>query len=326
MSQTPPGRPVQSTSGASYRIDPIDGVLVIDKPAGPTSHDVVARVRRICRSTKVGHTGTLDPTATGVLPLVLGRATRLARFLAATDKTYEAAIHLGQATSTFDIEGDPVGPAWGGFGEADGRLRIGDRTAVDTALATLTGTYQQAPPPYSAKKIEGVRAYELARAGRPVQPSSVTVTVRRLELLAIEGDFVQIEVTATAGFYVRVLADQLGRGLGVGGHLHALRRTRSGAFDLSSAVPLAELERDPEVARAAVIPLDRLLLDHPAVMLTAAGAERARHGRDVGPADVITEAESVAGPVRLLDEDSRLIAVGEPADRPRFLHPVVVLG
>ena len=326
MSQEPPARPVHPPSAAPARIGPIDGVLVIDKPAGPTSHDVVARVRRICRPAKVGHTGTLDPTATGVLPLVLGRATRLARFLSATEKTYEATIRLGRATSTFDVEGEPIGPAWGGLGEADGRLRVGDRAAVEEALATLAGTYQQEPPPYSAKKIEGVRAYELARAGRPVQPSAVTVTVRRLALVAIDGDLVLVEVTATAGFYVRVLADQLGRRLGVGGHLHALRRTRSGAFDLSGAVPLAGLERDPEAARSAIVPLDGLLLERPAAVLTAAGAERVRHGQEVGPADMVTEPEAVAGPVRLLDEGGRLVAMSEPADRPRFLHPVVVLG
>jgi len=154
----------------------MDGVLVIDKPAGPTSHDVVARARRALGESRVGHTGTLDPMATGVLPLVIGRATRLAQFLRAGDKVYEARVRLGQATTTYDAEGEAVGPAWGGAADAAARRAV-TVERIREVLEGLEGRYRQMPPPYSAKKIAGRRAYELARAGRTVEPTAVPVTV-----------------------------------------------------------------------------------------------------------------------------------------------------
>ena len=304
----------------------LDGVLVIDKPPGPTSHDVVARARRALGMKRIGHTGTLDPAATGVLPLVLGRATRLARFLAGSAKTYEAVIRLGVATDTGDTEGRAIGPPWGGLGEDEARARLAGPGVVAGALAAFAGTSEQAPPLYSAKKIAGVRAYELARKGRPVQPRPVPVTVHRLAILGLEGDLLRVEVTASAGFYMRVLADDLGRRLGVGGHLHQLRRTRSGSFGLAEAVALEALERDPETARERVIPIDGLLQELPAAVLTDGSAARTRCGHDVGPADLVAEPETPAAFVRLLGRDGRLVAVAEPAALPRFLHPTIVLG
>src|SRR6185369_7059433 len=184
----------------------MDGLLVIDKPVGPTSHDVVSRMRRVLGERRIGHTGTLDPAASGVLPLVLGRATRLARFLSAGDKRYEAVIRFGVATDTYDAEGTPVGA-----------LRKGatpPRHAIETALCDFRGTFLQQPPAYSAKKIAGRRSYDIARAGyaddeSPAFPAPVTVTVRRLEITQIEDDDVTLDIECSAGFYVRSLAHDL---------------------------------------------------------------------------------------------------------------------
>src|SRR5262249_35753558 len=177
----------------------MDGLLVIDKPAGPTSHDVVARMRRLLGERRIGHTGTLDPAASGVLPLVLGRATRLARFLSAGDKRYEAVVRYGVATDTYDSEGTPVGAIRKGVAPA--------RAEIEATLESFRGTFVQQPPVYSAKKIAGRRSYELARTGYaddepPTLPAPITVTVRRLAVAAVEEDDVTLEVECSAGFYV----------------------------------------------------------------------------------------------------------------------------
>jgi tRNA pseudouridine55 synthase len=316
----------------------MDGVLVIDKPAGPTSHDVVARVRRALGVKKVGHTGTLDPMATGVLPLVLGRGTRLAQFLSATEKMYEADVRLGLATSTYDAQGVPVvswhpGMAAGGEAPAAGSGETARRDApigveeIQRALSGLTGTYLQAPPPFSAKKIGGVRSYQMAREGRPVQPRSVSVTVHELSLLGVEGVVVAVRLRCSAGFYVRALAHELGSRLGVGGHLQALRRTSSGEFTLEHAVRLDLVERDRATALDRLIPLERTLGSLPAVVLTAEGERRALHGAEIGDRDLL---QGLPQPwperVRLFSGEGRLLGVAEPGDRPGVLHPVVVLG
>ena len=219
--------------------------LVIDKPAGPTSHDVVARVRRALGTSRIGHTGTLDPLATGVLPLVVGRATRLASLFSGAEKEYDAGVRLGLATDTYDAAhlSGPVPDAPAGIG-AD---------AIEAALEAFRGTYSQAPPAYSAKKINGVAAYKLARRNEPVQPRAVTVTVHRLTLLSYANGLAQLRVHCSAGFYVRSLAHDLGARLGCGAHLESLRRTRAGSFDESAAVPLAEVESEgPDAARRLV--------------------------------------------------------------------------
>ncbi|MGE5245911.1 MAG: tRNA pseudouridine(55) synthase TruB [Betaproteobacteria bacterium] len=313
----------------------MDGLLIIDKPAGPTSHDVVARVRRAIGERRIGHTGTLDPMATGVLPLVLGRATRLARFLSGSAKSYEATIRFGLATDTADASGAALGP------EHPGPLP--SRDEVERALEAFRGTYQQQPPAFSAKKIEGRRSYVLARRARreaspagaaaafratadpPALPAPVTVTVQRLEIIAWGGGTVAISLTGSPGFYVRALAHALGERLGVGAHLEALRRTASGDLDLSLAIPLEQAERDPAAARARIVPLDRMLAGLPAVRLTADGARRAAHGSDLGPADAEGPWLEGAGEVRLLDPAGRLVGVARGAHRPGFLHPSVVL-
>lgn len=302
----------------------LDGVLVIDKPSGPTSHDVVARVRRALRMRGVGHTGTLDPLATGVLPLVLGRATRLASLLSSREKSYEAAVRLGCATETYD---------------AAERLAAGmppppvphvDRAQVDQALEEFRGSYLQAPPPYSAKKIGGVAAHRLARRSTPAQPASVLVTVSELRLVGLENGVARLFVTASAGFYVRSLAHDLGASLGCGAHLEALRRTRAGPFILADAVPLEAFEAEGSDGVDRLIPMEGLLGDLPAVRLSAPGARRAAHGNDIGVADLVRPDEwapAVATPdgrIRLLDEAGRLLAIARQGAA-GVLRPAIVL-
>jgi tRNA pseudouridine55 synthase len=306
----------------------MDGLLIIDKPQGPTSHDVVARMRRVLGERRIGHTGTLDPLATGVLPLVLGRATRLARFLSSADKSYEAVLRLGFSTDTYDADGTPAAPPHGG--------PMPDRAALEQALAAFRGTFEQRPPAFSAKKIGGRRSHALARANarleprardeRPVQPHSSTVTVTRLELGALEHDRVTLRIDCSAGFYVRSLAHDLGVRLGVGAHLTALRRTRSGDCTLAEALPLDAAERDPAAAIRQIVPLDRMLPAWPAVELTAHGVRDAGHGRMLG-ADAATgrHAWLTGARVRLVDERGRLVGLAEPAAA-GLLHPFVVFG
>lgn len=319
----------------------MDGVLVVDKPVGPTSHDAVARVRRAIRERRVGHTGTLDPAASGVLALVVGRATRLARFLSAGDKSYDAVIRLGFATSTNDGQGVALGAAYQGA--------LPSREAIDAALNAFRGTFLQQPPAYSAKMIDGHRSYTLARrsetqsaasrieSGPAPVPSPATVTAHAIELVSVNADRVALRVDCTAGFYVRALAHDLGEALGTGAHLVELRRTRSGDFGLGDALPLDVVDRDHERARAAIVPLARMLTDFEAVTLNAQGTRHAVHGRALGPADFVTVSDPAGralmtrgrpaghGWVRLLDEAGDLVGIGRPAVEPGILHPSVVL-
>ncbi len=219
-----------------------DGLLVVDKPGGWTSHDVVGRGRRLCGTRKVGHAGTLDPMATGVLVLGIGRATKLLTFLVGCDKDYTATIRLGQATITDDAEGEVTASS-----AADGVTR----QALDTAVADLTGQIQQVPSSVSAIKVKGERAYHRVRAGEAVQLAARPVTVSRFAVMATRASQVDstpvldvdVEVTVSSGTYVRALARDLGAALGVGGHLTALRRTRVGAFTLDQAHDLEDLGR-----------------------------------------------------------------------------------
>jgi tRNA pseudouridine55 synthase len=296
----------------------MNGVLLIDKPSGPTSHDVVARIRRATGQRDIGHTGTLDPMATGLLPLVLGRATRLASVLTAGDKTYEAAVRLGFATETDDEEGQPIG-------EPCERLPADD--AIAGAVNQFRGTFEQIPPAHSAKKIGGERAYELARRSATVVLKAVTVSVRDIEVLGREGPIVRVRITAASGFYVRALARDLGARLGCGGHLAALRRTHHGPFAVADAAPLAEAERlGGALASRLIAPADALRhLD--AVRVTATGLQRALHGNAIGPEHLDGQGVTVltgTRPIRVLSADGRLVALAER--RAGSLHPVVVLG
>jgi tRNA pseudouridine55 synthase len=296
----------------------MDGVLLIDKPPGLTSHDVVARLRRASGERSIGHTGTLDPRATGLLPLVLGRATRLASLLSGRDKTYEATIHLGWFTDTDDADGEPLGePSAASPSDA----------AVAGALGAFVGTFDQVPPRHSAKKLQGRRAYELARRQATFDLAPVSVTVRQLDLMSRTEDTVSLRVTASTGFYVRALARDLGERLGCGAHLEDLRRTRSGPFDVADAMSLEEAERLGVGLVDRLISPANAVSDLPGVELTEAGLKRAVHGNPVGPEHLAgrwVPPATQAGPVRLLAADGRLVALA--GSRGGALHPAVVLG
>jgi tRNA pseudouridine55 synthase len=302
----------------------MDGVLIIDKPAGPTSHDVVARVRRALRTRRIGHTGTLDPLATGVLPLVIGRATRLASLLSGAEKEYDAGVRLGAATETYDAAdriGSPPEPPAGI-----------DAGQIDAALARFRGGFDQSPPSYSAKKIGGVAAYTLARRKTPVQPEAVSVTVGHLSLESYERGLVRLRVAASAGFYVRSLAHDLGKELGCGAYLETLRRVRAGAFQEDAAIPLDHVEAAGAAAARWIVPIERLLPHVPAVVLNDRGARRAAHGNELGPEDLVEPASvsvpdnaaSSAARWRLFDGGGVLLGIAESRSG-GVLHPVIVL-
>jgi len=305
----------------------MDGLLVIDKPVGLTSHDVVARMRRVLGERRIGHTGTLDPNASGVLPLVIGRATRLAKFLSGGNKTYDAVVQFGVATDTYDAEGTPVGAAWAGPPPT--------REEIERALAEFRGTFLQQPPAYSAKKIDGERSYTAARANRAAPPAlaPVEVTVHRLDLVGVHGEQATLMVECSAGFYVRSLAHDLGARLGVGAHLAALRRTVSSGLTLDDAMPLEFAERSREDALEAVRPMESMLPELGEVVLTDEGLLHAIHGRNISAAEVASGAPGSPGRsgrhandhVRLVDELGQLVGIGEPTGIPGVLHPSVVL-
>ena len=275
----------------------------MDKPAGLTSHDAVQRVRRALRTRQVGHTGTLDPFATGLLVVLVGRATRLARFVESEAKTYLATARLGVRTDTDDLTGAvmeerPVGGL--------------DAGAVRDALAAFAGTRRQRPPSYSAKHIGGERSYRLARRGAAVAPPEITVTVHRIELVAWEPPAVTFRATVSAGTYLRAIGRDLGEHLGVGAHLSALRREAVGSLRVEDAVPL------DAVVPEALIPPARVLGHLRAVELDSAAKAAVLHGRAVAAGGV---AEGGA-PVVLLAGDE-LVAVARPEDG--RLQPTVVL-
>jgi len=317
----------------------MDGLLIVDKPAGPTSHDVVARMRRALGERRIGHTGTLDPAATGVLGLVLGRATRLAQFLTTSDKTYEAVVRFGFATDTGDAQGRAVGDARSS--------RLPSPEEIDDALAAFRGTFRQQPPAFSAKKIDGKRSHKLARArvrdarlkrsrsedaavpAPPALPALASVTAHAIDIVGVGVDTVTLRVDCSAGFYVRSLAHDLGERLGVGAHLASLRRTRSGEFGLDRAIDLDTAERHPDRAAAAVIALPDMLPAFPPFQLSVEGVRRAMNGCVLGERDSVTGQSPIPNPrslTRLLAPDGDLVGIGRPsASSPGLLHPAVVL-
>jgi tRNA pseudouridine55 synthase len=297
----------------------MDGILVVDKPQGPTSHDVVATARRRLGERRIGHTGTLDPLATGVLPLAIGRATRLVRFLTASDKTYDATIRFGLTTDSYDITGMETSRS-DAIPSCEGVLR---------ALAALTGEYRQRPPAYSAKKVGGRRAYALAReAGSAPQGqpplADVPVRVAGVELREFADGRARVMLTCSAGFYVRSFAHDLGGRVGTGACLEALRRTRAGEFTLESAIRLDELEDAGRVAER-LVPLQALLGAWPAVTLTDRGRERAAHGRALESDDYTPDSPAEAAWVRLLDARGALVAMATRGADTGSLRPTVVL-
>jgi tRNA pseudouridine55 synthase len=301
---------------------PRHGVLVVDKPAGPTSHDIVDRVRRALGERRVGHTGTLDPFATGVLVVCVGKATRLAQFLAEGEKVYKATIRLGFATTTDDLLGAPLGEPRA--------ARIGHE-ALAAAARGLTGDLDQVPPAFSAKRVQGRRLYELAREGTAGTRPPARVHVSAFDILEVRDEEVDALVRCSPGTYVRALARDLGESLSVGGHLVALRRLMSGGFTAEQAVDGDLLGAD---SGQHLKPLTELLPDFPAARLSASGLDAIRHGRDVTRAEMSADPRegSPSRRWRLLDDQGDLVGLAVPTTVGRSgplnvlrLHPDIVL-
>jgi tRNA pseudouridine55 synthase len=302
----------------------VDGLLVVDKPAGPTSHDVVDEVRRLARIRRVGHTGTLDPFATGVLPLCLGRATRLSRFLTSSRKVYEATMCLGISTDTYDATGRVVRHA--GVQEAE-------PARVREAARRFTGEIPQVPPPFSARKLAGRRLHERARAGEMVLLPPSPVTIHRLEIVEVSGQIVRFVAETSAGTYIRSLAHDLGEALGCGAHLTALRRTASGSITLEQAHTLEEIRNalpDKDIADL-VTPMEAIDLGLPTVVVTLEGTAAMASGRPL-TSDLLATVPSGwtahAGHIRVADVAGRLLGVALPGVDPvhgACLRPDVVL-
>jgi tRNA pseudouridine55 synthase len=315
----------------------MDGVLIIDKPEGLTSHDVVARVRRILSERRVGHTGTLDPFATGVLVVLVGRATRLAQFLSGAEKEYEASVRFGYATDTGDATGRKLEttPAQNASGEI---VHGWSEAEIEAALSGLRGEIEQVPPMYSAKKVQGRKLYELARRGVEVERAAVRVWIRELEVVPRDGESLllpgedatsdlRVRVVCSAGTYIRTLAESIGERLGMAAHLASLRRTRAGDFRVENAISLDELQEQTEAGKAetVILSMNAALSGLPFVHLTADEASRTLNGIALRLSAGTESQWRDNAPVRMRDSDGRLIAVGFYDAANKSLRPRVVL-
>lgn len=291
---------------------PLNAVMVVDKPAGWTSHDVVAKARRIVGERSIGHLGTLDPMATGVLPLVTGRMTRLAQFYTASEKEYEGTIRLGFATDTYDCDGEPVGAQQ----EAQVTLE-----QMRQALAGFLGPIRQVPPPFSAKKIQGVPAYKLARRNKEVELEPVEVEVKEFTLSSLNGDIAEFSCRVSSGTYVRGLAHELGQKLGVGAHLARLRRTAVGEFNIQQSHTLEQIAEAAEQKRLDELCVHprRVLPEIPSVTATEADIAKIRNGRTVNLPEM-----SRSRWIKVFAGQSELICLATRVAGTLF-HPKVVL-
>jgi tRNA pseudouridine55 synthase len=275
----------------------INGVLPIDKPVGPTSHDIVASARRALGVRRIGHTGTLDPFASGLLLLCVGPSTRLAEYLASQEKSYSATMVLGVATDTDDHLGAAVS-------ESEEWRELPSEVIL-SAFAEQTGVLQQVPPQYSAKKIDGERMYDIARRGGVVDLPKVEVTVHRLTVTRVELPEIDFDLDCSTGTYIRSIARDVGASLGVGGHLTALRRTRIGSVGVDDALSLDQLA-DPDAIRDALLPPAAALTGMPRAILADSEVVAVRLGKSVE-----NEAIVDSGPVAMVTADGELIAIGE---------------
>ncbi len=311
----------------------IDGILIIDKPAGLTSHDVVARLRRILRTKRVGHTGTLDPFATGVLVMLIGKATRLAQFLDRDAKEYEAIVGFGFETDTGDGTGE--------LRITNYELRDVSVEEIENVLKDFRGEIEQTPPMYSAKKVDGKKLYELARKGVEIERKPVRVSIYELELIKggqrseVRGQLkneVQrpktkdhtLRVACSAGTYIRTLAEDIGRKIGVGAHLAELRRTKAGKFDLSKAVTIEELE---EIVAAAklndiLIPMNDAVAHLPKITLSYEEIKNTQNGKRLNFERFDIENNQL---IRMVDRTEKLIAIGFYVKQEKYIQPKLVL-
>lgn len=280
---------METTTRPDAGVQAPGGLLLVDKPAGITSHDVVSIVRRAAHTRRVGHTGTLDPFATGLLVVLVGRGTRLIPYVEGEPKVYQATIRLGVGTDTDDRTGSVIR-----------EVASPSDAAVAAALPSLTGTIEQVPPAYSAKQVEGRRAYAAARKGVPLGLSPVPVTVHEWTILGRDGDDLEVRVSCGSGTYIRALARDLGRLTGSAGHLTALRRLRSGAFDVSHAATIADLK----AGEFELTPLKSAIPSVVERVLDASELGRVSHGNAI-------DAHEEVGRVALLDDTGELVAVAE---------------
>ena len=311
-----------STKYTSTRTSEVNGVVIIDKPSGWTSHDVVAKIRNLTRVKKVGHTGTLDPFATGVLPLTLGRATRLTSYFLASDKVYQGIIRFGFGTTTYDVDGESLG---------EDTHPVLDFARLQEIFGRYLGAISQTLPPYSAKKVQGKPLYAYARKGIEVAPTKKEVTIKSLELISINGCEAEFRLSCTAGTYARSLAHDVGVDYGCGAHLIRLRRIKSGEFSIGAAVPLNEGERfhPREFFIEKVIPMRGLLQEIPAIVIAEGDRKKLVHGMDLN----ILTADWQSEQYRLIDESGELVALANriqaftsPVEQPAHwvrVHPQI---
>jgi tRNA pseudouridine55 synthase len=302
----------------------MDGLLIIDKPPGCTSHDVVLRVRKLLGTRRVGHGGTLDPEATGVLLIALGQATRFFPYLSGQDKIYEGTIRLGYATDTYDASGHPT--------SEEKTTGLPSAAEIEAAMRALEGAIFQAPPAYSAKKVGGRPAYKLARARKEFILEPVRVMVSAFMFKNYTPPFVEFEAQCSSGTYIRSLAHDLGKKLGCGAHLHSLRRTSVGPNGLAQAVSLGDVEKAVEEARVheLIIPLEKLLPEAPAVVLSPGAVTRAKNGAALFP-------EHLTGPLggspawgetplfRVFDPSGKFLALARPSPDRDSLRPFLIV-
>lgn len=307
----------------------MNGLFNVNKPLDMTSHNVVAAMRRLVQTRRVGHAGTLDPKATGVLLLLIGPATRLSQYVMGTDKTYRAVVRLGETTSTYDTEGEiltqqpiPTDLVEAGFPDIE---RI---SAIRTALSQFQGTISQVPPMYSAIKVQGKKLYQLARQGKEIKRKPRSVTIYRLEVLAWHAPDLTLEVVCSAGTYIRSLAHDLGQTLGCGAYLRALTRTATGNFRLAESHSLEALRALAVEDRLdeALLPPKAALYMMPYVHLRPAQVHAVRHGQTIALPPTLAEAQASKrdAPMQARDEDDRLVAILIPTDEGKW-RPKLVL-
>jgi tRNA pseudouridine55 synthase len=299
----------------------MNGILIIDKPVGFTSHDVVAKLRKILKTKRIGHTGTLDPFATGVLVMLVGKATRLAQYLDKDVKEYIATLQFGFETDTGDLTGMPKDE--GGRMKAEEITDILQKTNWEETFEGFRGEISQIPPMYSAKKIDGKKLYELAREGIEIEREAVNLTIHKLELVGnaeLITDNLKIRVSCSAGTYIRTLAEDIGKKIGVDCHLSALQRTRAGKFSIEKAITLEHLESIVEFGelKSVLVSMNNAISHIPEIKLSAENVKKIENGSQLE-----IDINSIEGTVRLIDQMNNLIAIGNCEHN--IVQPKIVL-